>query len=234
MPVEVAIIAAMRREIWPLVKNWKRRPIGVRHVEAFESGGVLVICGGIGERAARVAAELAFGVARPGVVISAGFAGALEPGLSAGSSFVPAKVIDAQSGRTYQAYTGSGTLVSVAAMATTADKRRLARQFDASAVDMEAAAVAEVASARGAAFAAVKGISDAAEFAMPPTAEFVDDAGQFHTARFVLSNVVRPARWAGVARLAVSSSRASRELCRALAHLIEKRKAEISDAVTRG
>ncbi|MGI9103095.1 MAG: hypothetical protein ACR2IF_11695 [Terriglobales bacterium] len=232
MPAEMAIIAALRREIWPLVKTWKQRA-GPGHIEIFEKDRSVAICGGVGAAAARAAAELAFGMARPCVVISAGFAGALEPGLAAGDVFTPAVVIDARSGRKYPAGNGRGTLVSASAVSNTAAKRELATKFGAQAVDMEAAAVAEVAEAHGVAFAAVKGISDAAGFVLPPVARFVDESGRFHTGRFVVRHLMRPWTWPNLARLAVNSGRASRELCRTLLHLIEKQAREVPDAVSR-
>jgi hypothetical protein len=52
----------------------------------------------------------------------------------------------------------------------------------------------------------------------------IDARGRIRTARLMLASAVRPARWLALARLGIHSSHASRQLCRALAHLIEKEK----------
>ena len=49
--MKIAIIAAMEREVWPLVRNWKVRAIeqgGGRYQRVFENGEAVLICGGIG------------------------------------------------------------------------------------------------------------------------------------------------------------------------------------------
>ena len=48
-------------------------------------------------------------------------------------------------------------------------------------VDMEGAAVAQVAKEHGLEFAAVKAISDDADFPMPPLNRFIDENGKFAT-----------------------------------------------------
>ena len=56
---EIAIIAAMEREVRPLIRSWKVRTIehGGRRYRLFENGDAVLICGGIGAEAARRATE---------------------------------------------------------------------------------------------------------------------------------------------------------------------------------
>ena len=81
---------------------------------------------------------------------------------------------------------------------------------------MEAAAVAQGAQARGVEFAALKAISDAADFSMPPTEPFISSNGQFRSARFALHVAVRPWLWGRTIALARNSAKASRALCTAI------------------
>ena len=104
-------------------------------------------------------------------------------------------------------------LVSFGSVASPAQKTRLRDSFGAQAVDMEAAAVARSAEARGAAFAVVKVISDEFDFSFPAMERFVDSNGQFLERRFALFTALRPWLWARVARLARNSNRASLALC---------------------
>ncbi len=86
---------------------------------------------------------------------------------------------------------------------------------------MEAAAVAQVAKERGLEFAAVKAISDDAEFAMPPLNRFIDDSGQFATRRFLIYVALHPRWWATLGKIKTNSELAATNLCEQLEHLIE-------------
>ena len=62
---------------------------------------------------------------------------------------------------------------------------------------MEAAAVAVAAEKHSVAFAAVKAISDEANFEIPGSERFIDHEGRFHTGRFILFGL--PAHGSGPA-----------------------------------
>ncbi len=99
----------------------------------------------------------------------------------------------------------------------------LAASYSASAVDMEAAAVARVAKQHGIPFLAVKAISDELEFPMPPVSRFVTPQGRLRSvARSRAYVAVRPKWWLPTVRLALNSRRASRNLSAALEHLIQE------------
>jgi adenosylhomocysteine nucleosidase len=212
---KVAIVAALEREVLPLVRHWHMTQTehSGRNFRFFEKGEMVVVCGGIGAEAARRATEAAIARYAPQLVYSAGFAGALEPGLKIGDIVVPRRVVNAGDGSSVDTGTGEGVLVSFNSVASPDQKTKLGNSFAAQAVDMEAAAVAQAAEARGVRFAAVKAISDENDFALPPMDKFVTPGGEFRTWKFALYALIRPWTYNSVLRLARNSSRASRALC---------------------
>ena len=94
--------------------------------------------------------------------------------------------------------------MSSATVAEKAQKIRFGKAYGASAVDMEAAAVAQGAQARGVEFGALKAISDAADFNLPALDRFVAEDGAFTPSgllvmwRCVLGCGGLPLRWRGI------------------------------------
>ena len=211
----LAIVAALEREIAPLIKDWTRIPREHegREFTFFEQGDIVAVCGGIGMQSARLAADAVIALYHPAQLHSVGFAGALNKSLHVGDIFSPASVIDARDGSRHQTTAGTGTLLTFMAVADAAQKRKLAQAYSAAAVDMEAAAVASAAQARGIVFGATKVISDELDFDMPGIGEFVSAEGRFRMPGFVLFAALRPWLWRSVAVLAVNSRKASRALC---------------------
>jgi hypothetical protein len=154
---------------------------------------------------------------RPEQLISAGFAGALEPGLPVGQVLTPRIVIDGGDGSRTDTGVGEGALVSFAWVADRGQKAKLAAAYGAQAVDMEASAVARGAQAHGLRFLACKAISDPSDFSWP--AGLVGRNGQFRTSGFALYLAVRPWLWGRVLELARHSRQASARLCQSLARL---------------
>jgi adenosylhomocysteine nucleosidase len=216
---KIAIIAAMEREVAPLIRSWKMRTMehAGRRYRLFENGDAALVCGGIGAEAARRATEAVIREVNPVRVISAGFAGALGASLQVGDILEPRTVINTTDSARTEVGSGEGILVSSAEVAGKEQKIRLSKAYGASAVDMEAAAVAQGAEARGVEFGALKAISDAADFTLPALDRFVADDGTFHSIRFACHVALRPWLWAATIVLARNSSRASRALCGALA-----------------
>jgi adenosylhomocysteine nucleosidase len=220
----IAIIAAMEQEVRPLVRSWKVRMIehSGRGYRLFENGDVTVVCSGIGAEAARRATEAVIREVSPVRVISVGFAGALDASLHVGQVLEPRSVINAADGARTDVGSGEGILVSSATVAGTEQKRRLRKAYGATAVDMEAAAVAQGAQARGVEFGALKAISDAADFSLPEMEPFVAGDGTFHSVRFACHVALRPWLWRTTIALARNSSKASRALCGALVSYLER------------
>jgi adenosylhomocysteine nucleosidase len=220
----IAIIAAMDREVRPLIRNWKSRTLehDGRQYRLFENGEASLICGGIGAEAARRATEAVIREANPARVISVGFAGAL-PGangsvaLRVGDVLEPRTVINVADGARNEVGSGQGILVSSAAVAGKEQKIRLSKAYEAAAVDMEAAAVALGAHARGIEFAAIKAISDDADFSMPQMDKFISGDGQFRSAAFAFHVAVRPWLWGRAIALGRNSAKASQALSAAVA-----------------
>ncbi len=211
---KVAIIAALEREISPFVKDW---PSTVREYDGykfkfFEREGNVVVCGGVGAEAARRATEAAINLYHPSLVISAGFAGALDPALEVGHTLVPRHVIDVGDASRTDAGTGEGVLITFDSVADVEQKDRFATAFGAHAIDMEAAAVARSAQAHGVKFLACKVISDSSESALPPLRRFIGKDGRFQFFRFIMHMAVRPWRWAALRRLARDSAKAAQSL----------------------
>lgn len=220
----LAIVAALEREVHPLVKNWRIRDTEHegRRFRFYEDSDAVVVCGGIGSQAARRAAEAVLALYSPGVLYSAGYAGALEPGLKVGDVVRPGKVINAGDGSRVGIPEGQGTLLSLAEVASVAQKSRLRESYGAQAIDMEAAAVARAAEARGVPFRVLKVISDEFKFELPATDRFVDTEGRFHEARFALHIALRPWLWLTVSRLARNSARATRVLSARLREILSQ------------
>ncbi len=211
----VAIVAALEREVRPLVKGWRvsEKEYGGRRFKFYENGDSTAVCAGIGSEAARRAAEAVIALYGPDVIYSAGFAGALDPGLKVGDLIRPQRVVNAADGSSVQLNTGEGVLVSFGSVASPEQKAKLREAYAAQAVDMEASAVARAAEARGIRFGVVKAISDESEFALPAMERFVDPTGKFLDLKFALFAAVRPWMWSQVFRLARNTRRASRALC---------------------
>lgn len=182
----------------------------------------------MGAEVARRATEAIIRLYHPEVVISAGFAGALDSALLPGHTLRPRYVIDAADGSRNESEFGEGTLLTFGTIADVEQKAKLAAAYDAHAVDMEAAAVARSADAHDVKFLACKVISDGAASRLPPIARFVGRDGQFHTLRFLAYAAVRPWLWSSVMKLARDSRLAASKLCAALAVSDEGRIPEIA------
>lgn len=214
----IAIIAALDRELAPLIRNWRSNQITEQGqaFRVFEHENSVAVAGGIGPRAAGNAAMAIVRHYKPQVLLSAGLAGGLIHGVKVSSVITPAIVIDAATGTEYPSDGGEGVLVTSSEVAGISSKQALADRFHASAVDMEAAAVAEIARKEQIAFRCVKAISDEVDFAMPPLNQFVDQQGRFQNTRFTAWLVVHPQYWAAIAALARNTKAASQALCKYL------------------
>ncbi|HKV92736.1 MAG TPA: hypothetical protein VJW20_09330 [Candidatus Angelobacter sp.] len=242
-------IAAMEREVQPLVRYWQRTTLsgGDQSWIAFEKDNQALVISGIGKKNAERAAQAAVTRYQPATLISAGLAGALIRTLKAGSLVTPNVVVDAADGSEYRGaaadggVVGGGILVTAHEIAGIEAKDKLVEQFHALVVDMEAAGVAKVARDAQISFRCVKAISDEADFVMPPVAKFVDAAGNFQPGRFAAWAAVRPWLWARIAALARNSSKATRALCEWLekdlfrnmpTEVVTLERAELPDAVS--
>ena len=222
------IVAALDREVALFTRNCAsvQRTHEGRIFKVFERGETVVICGGIGRHAARRATEALIALYQPVAVQSVGYAGALTPTLEAGALVRPGRVIDAGDGSSVTIADRRPVLITSSSVATSSQKANLARIYGADAVDMEAAAVAKGAEARGIGFTALKVISDTYDFEMPPTERFVTSEGRFQSAKFALFIALRPWLWRTVIILARNTRIATRVLDEALEQDFAKRSRE--------
>jgi adenosylhomocysteine nucleosidase len=215
VPAKIAIVAALEREIHPLVKSWPSREQqhSGRTFRFYENGGTVVTCGGIGPEPARRATEAILSLYHPTMIYSAGFAGALDATLKVGDILLPRRVVNAADGSSLDTGQGEGVLISFSSVAGPEQKKMLANSYAAQAVDMEAAAVGRAAELRGIPFAVVKAISDENDFTLPPMERFIQADGKFNAAGFARFAILRPWTWGATLRLAGNSRRASAALC---------------------
>ena len=220
----IAIVVALDRELQPLVNGggWKQSSV-VFNGKTFrvfeqERENLVAVAGGIGFRAAELAARAVVSQYRPCALISAGLAGALIRSLKVGCIVTPNVIMDGRNGNEYRCTLGEGhiaggILVSAGEIAGQEFKQKLVEDFHALAVDMEAAAVAEVARESEIGFCCVKAISDESSFSMLPLNQFVSAEGDFLTGRFAVWAALRPWTWLRAIALGRNSSRATRALC---------------------
>lgn len=223
------IVAALHREIAPLVRDWITvdRVHDGKTFRFFEQGDVVLVCSGIGPGSARRATEALSSLYRLRHLQSVGYAGALREGREVGAVIRPARVIDMNDGSSVTIDRGDGVLLSVSRVIGAQEKTKLGSAYQADAVDMEAAAVAKGAQAKGISFSAMKVISDDCTFNMPSTEKFVTPDGRFLSARFALFALLRPWVWSSVIELAKNSRKATVNLCQAIEEELREQSHEV-------
>jgi adenosylhomocysteine nucleosidase len=202
-----AIIAALPREVRHLVRGWEERRLPGK-VFVYTREGAVVACAGMGAARALLAVEAAMAVSSVTALISVGLAGACDPALRVGEIVRAGVVVDTQTGERFGEGQDERVLVSAPAIASVREKRRLYEAYGASAVDMEAAAVARMARAHGLPFRAVKAISDDAGFELEELGRFATHDGQFREGAFAAYSVARPRLWPKLVQLAGNSKKA--------------------------
>ncbi len=230
---KIGVVTAMETEIWPLVRRWPvtMREHAGRKFKFFENEDTVAIAGGIGHAAGQRAAKALIALYRPEVIIATGLAGGLTPEWTAGRAMIAAEVIDEATGLRFRTAAGEGTVVSSRTIAGAAKKRELATRFTADIVDMEGAAVAEIAQKSGVTFLAVKAISDERDYDLPPLQNFVDADGRFQTGRFTLHATWHPRWWPMIVSLKLRSDRAARALAGVLQDVIAREAAAMRQTV---
>ena len=246
--------------------DWKQRPcdVGLVFALGIESGGledllegsisvranhllvrqgglkgchVALAISGVGAAAAARATEALLTGHRPRWLISAGFSGALQPGLERNAILVAESVgdaagrrinVDLQSGPVaWNEMPGVriGKLLSVDRIVRQPqEKRLLGEQHAALAVDMESSTVAEVCSRTAARFLAVRVVSDTVDEVLPPDIERLSrkksSAGRFGAA--LAAALDRPGALKEMLKLRENALVASDRLAKFLARVIER------------
>jgi len=209
----------MAVELAPLIGAIQ--PKKVNGVDVFELPRAIVAVGGIGEKFARRAAGVAVDYAQPRLLLSAGIVGALSPKLKVGDVARIREVVDVATGARYSTGGGEWVLATSQDVSDATEKQELLAKFGADVVDMEAAAVAQVAKEREVEFASLKAISDDVAFVMPPLNRFIDENGRFATRKFLVYVALHPRWWSTLGKIKENSSIATGNLCSALQHLLK-------------
>jgi adenosylhomocysteine nucleosidase len=92
-------------------------------------------------------------------------------------------------------------LVTSSTVAGLTEKHRLAATYGASLVDMEASAIARLASMRGIPFFCCKGVSDGFTDRLPDFNGFISENGKFQLIRFIVYVLLRPGHWPALVRM---------------------------------
>lgn len=195
---------------------------GIEYARRAEIHGEswILAADGPGPALAARAAMAASGDRTPRAMISTGFCGGLDPALRLGDVFVASTVRDLDHDRSFDALpvsggTGhaAGELASQNRVASTAREKAELRRGGASAVEMEAAAVAAVAERRHAPFYCVRVVSDSANEDMPLDFNRLRDRnGRFSRGRIACAALLRPWSIAGLVRLANNCRKAANYL----------------------
>jgi adenosylhomocysteine nucleosidase len=223
----VAIIAAMAGELKPLVEGWKheRRDCVDIWRYRYDEGEWVAACAGAGQAAATKAFREVEKDGAISFVISTGWAGALSEKLMPGKVYGVSGVIDALTGERLHVtrWTEERWLVTSPSVADEHEKMRLAQSYEASLVDMEAAAIARLAQMRGIPFYCFKGISDGYGDQLPDFNRFISPEGQFKLVPFILFALVRPGCWSALVRMGENSKRASIGIAETTMDLLDER-----------
>lgn len=237
--VKVAIIAALPREVLPLV--WRIKPdpsLKQRHITRFILPNAVVVAAGMGPDRVTLAVEAALDAADVDLIVSAGLAGSCDPQFHARLVIEPTQIVDALTGERYRTDAKEASVVDPrdgsrktipnglvlatdTEIASVREKARLRETYGAAIVDMEAATVARLARTRGLRFRAIKGISDGPEFELEGLARFIGKHGEFLTASFALHTALRPRTWKKAMELGRGSNVAIDGLTQKLRQVIE-------------
>jgi adenosylhomocysteine nucleosidase len=213
----IAIISALPGELKPLVRHWQHtRSNGVDVWQTRRNNAEwIAACAGMGQHSAtRAFAE----VEKSGPidrVISAGWAGALCEDIEVGKAYRAAGVVDLRTGERFAtdgALEGTPWLVTSPGVAGAADKRRLAAEYQAGLVDMEAAAIARLAAMRSIPFQCIKGVSDGFGENLLDFNRFISPQGQLKLGRLLFFVLPRPWCWPALIRMGENSHKASHTL----------------------
>jgi len=222
--MRIGIIAALPGELKPLVRGWEKLPVvrgsGIQMWQTMKGEDELIaVCAGMGAAAARrafTAAEFAGSLDR---VFSVGWAGALTREAESGTAYVVSEIIDTQTGERFaSAPPGTGVrLVTTLGAVGEWEKDRLAASYNASLVDMEAAAIARLARMRDIPVFCIKAVSDGVDAHLPDLNPFIDVDGQLRLPAFLGFIALRPQYWGPVAKLGSTSAKAAKNLALVIA-----------------
>jgi adenosylhomocysteine nucleosidase len=238
----IVILVAVLQELRPLLRlcSSVRRvqQKGMTYFEGRVHGHEVVLAaGGVGTTAARTAAETLARDYKPTLFINAGFAGGLKDDVAVSDVVLGAEILgvsftgasasgagkversyalglpafSAQPSATHRLHRGK--ILSANTLVTRAsDKRALGSAFDALAVEMESAAVADVAARGGIPFMAVRAITDGVGDDLPRELDSILASGRVQWKALVCACIRHPATVGELRRLAARARMAGDSL----------------------
>jgi len=236
-PADVGLVAALPIEVAPLLLRFGE-------VRKYSARGQTVVEGSLGgkivamvqtgpgrARAERGAARLLDGH-RPRTIVSAGFAGSLDPGIPRNAVLLPVEVVNVE-GRRFpidwpERFAAPapcerrGRLITVDEVVLKADgKARLRAEHGADLVDMETSSVAALCLARGVRFASVRVVSDDATTDLPPEIlSILGESGSYRIGAAVGAIWRRPSSLKDLLRLREQANEAAQRLAAAILALL--------------
>ena len=217
----MGVVAALAAEARTLGKAARRRD----GLWSLRDGALLAVGGMGGALAARAARSLVDAGAAG--LLSFGFAGGLDPSLSAGTVLLPTEIVSGKGGRFMTSTdwrerlcvafaerrpAAGALLTSAAPIDSVADKASAFRETGAVAVDMESLSVAEVAAAHRLPFIAVRVIVDTAADVLPQAVLAASRAGSLSLRRLLGGLAWAPLELIELIRLAQRYRAATRSL----------------------
>jgi hypothetical protein len=201
---------------------------------------VLVLETGVGAAAAEAAMEwllkrpkLGDVPYRPRVILSAGFAAALQPDRRVGDVVLATEVIDAEGaawpatwpeelppGEWWPPLQRARVVTAPALLSTAAEKQALGRRHEAVAADMESGVLARACRRHGIPFGCVRAISDDADTPLSPGLVGLLAGGRVSVPRVLAALARSPGLTGELWRLARSTSRAGEQLGKALGEIL--------------
>jgi adenosylhomocysteine nucleosidase len=219
----IAILAALPREVAPLVRDWPAPVVSRREgTSVWENDRAIVVCAGMGRESVTRALELAESRGPLRSVISVGYAGALRDGIGIDGVHWPEIVIDGRTGERFACEDGGGVLVSADHVVGRDEKPKLAAQWNADFVDMEAATVARLVKVRALPFRTVRAISDPVGDNLPDLSRFTDVRGGFQSGWFAIYVALHPWLIPTTVRLGKRSAQASQAIAEALLQILRQ------------
>jgi adenosylhomocysteine nucleosidase len=238
VPADVGIVAALPIEVSDVIDALKKvrryQSATVPMIEGEYGGKIVVVAtGGPGRAAARHATELLISGHRPRWIVSAGFAGALDPALARNDLILPDEVCDPAGARhvvdrspaLLAGYPHArGRLLTLDRLvARSQEKEELRRTFEADLVDMETSAVAAVCNEKPVRFLSMRVISDDAQEDLPrEVATLLSRQGSYRVGAAIRAVWQRPSSLKDFWTLYEHALEAAGSLARAVARCLDE------------